>query len=83
MWFGGRERIIKRGRTRVRGTRRWERDGEASGTKEEDSGYNERSRGGEEVGERGDREVEKVSEEGEKGRGREGITLLWKGALLR
>lgn len=38
---------------------------------------------GEEVGEREDREVEKVREEGEKGRGRGGITLLWKGALLR
>lgn len=36
-----------------------------------------------EVGEREDGEVEKVSEEGEKGRGRGGITLLWKGALLR
>lgn len=82
MCFGGRERIIKRGRTRIRDIRRRERDGGANGTKEEDSGYNERSRG-EEVGEREDREVEKVSEEGEKGRGRGGITLLWKGALLR
>lgn len=79
MCFGGRERIIKRGRTRIRDIRRRERDGGASGTKEEDQG----TTNGEEVGEREDREVEKVSEEGEKGRGRGGITLLWKGALLR
>lgn len=52
---------------------------------EERVGQRERIQGttnGEEVGEREreDGEVEKVSEEGG---GRGGITLLWKGALLR
>lgn len=76
MRFGGRERIVKRGGSRI-----YEEEG-ARWRSEWDKGRGFRVQRTERrlEREREDGEVEKVSEEGG---GRGGITLLWKGALLR